>query len=107
MPKLEFSTMWRDNEEYPVIFKTDHEIIGLDYHCKREVFSIGGRFFFRRYSDWNYQVNFSQKANETFCETVSWGTSVGPNFLKNLALLLKTKNPQEITSEEIDKILRI
>lgn len=107
IPKIEFSSMLRDNQEFPMIFKKDHELIGLDYHCKREIFSIGGRFFFRRYNDWNYQVNFSKRANDTFCDYVAWVTSVGPNFLKNLALLLEKKDPSDISPEEIDEILYI
>ena len=103
LPKISLP-MIMDNRDYPILKSEALPLVGVDYHMNREVFVIGGHAFFRRYNDdWNGVVMYGCSS---LGSNVSWDKNVNSIFLQKLDVLLNKVNPECITFDDIDLMLK-
>ncbi len=102
LPKINLPTE-KNEYDYPNLEYTVLEMVGMDYHIDREVFTLGKHAFFRRYNgDWSGTVLYG---NKSFQKYVSWQASVNQSFLAKLNTLIDEKDQMNITLEDIAKLL--
>jgi hypothetical protein len=97
--------------DYPAVLNSATQMIGVDYHINREVFTLAGFVFFRRYNDdWNSAMHYGRgRIGDNYDENslISWSAPCPTNFIYRLNNLLETKSCTEITHEEMKHLLNI